>query len=175
MKYNIHGSKVKITPSIKSYIEEKVGKIDKYLVNPDDVNANVAVRISGNEQIVEVTINMPKFILRAEERHNDLYSAIDLVSDKLERQVRKNKSKIRKRTKDDNTILVDFKVEKNEEDNKKIVKRKTIDNKPMSEEEAMLQMELLGHTFFVFTDSKSNTEEVLYLRKDGNYGIIEIK
>lgn len=173
MKYNIHGKKIKVTPSIKQYIEEKVGKLDKYLAVPDDVIANIVVRISGNDQIVEVTINMPKLILRAEERDNDLYSAIDLVSDKLERQLRKNKTRIKKRIKENN--ILDFEIDKIEEDNKKIVKRKNIENKPMSEEEAMLQMELLGHSFFVFNNSDNDTDEIIYIRKDGNYGIIEIK
>ena len=173
MKYNIHGKKIKVTPSIKQYIEEKVGKLDKYLAVPDDVIANIVIRISGNDQIVEVTINMPKLILRAEERDNDLYSAIDLVSDKLERQLRKNKTKIKKRIKENN--ILDFEIDKIEEDNKKIVKRKNIENKPMSEEEAILQMELLGHSFFVFNNSDNDTDEIIYIRKDGNYGIIEIK
>ena len=173
MKYNIHGKKIKVTPSRKQYIEEKVGKLDKYLAVPDDVIANIVVRISGNDQIVEVTINMPKLILRAEERDNDLYSAIDLVSDKLERQLRKNKTRIKKRIKENN--ILDFEIDKIEEDNKKIVKRKNIENKPMSEEEAMLQMELLGHSFFVFNNSDNDTDEIIYIRKDGNYGIIEIK
>lgn len=173
MKYNIHGKKIKVTPSIKQYIEEKVGKLDKYLAVPDDVIANIVIRISGNDQIVEVTINMPKLILRAEERDNDLYSAIDLVSDKLERQLRKNKTKIKKRIKENN--ILDFEIDKLEEDNKKIVKRKNIENKPMSEEEAILQMELLGHSFFVFNNSDNDTDEIIYIRKDGNYGIIEIK
>ena len=93
MKYNIHGKKVEVTDSIKSYIEEKIGKLDKYLSNSDELTAKVVIRIVGREQIVEVTIPIQKIVLRCEERHEDLYAAIDKVSDKLERQIRKNKTR----------------------------------------------------------------------------------
>ena len=177
MKYNIHGSKVKVTPSIKSYIEEKLGKLDKYFENPDSITANVVVRIRGLEQIVEVTIPVKGITIRNEEANSDLYAAIDLVVDKLERQIRKNKTRIKKKVKVEVTDFgfIDFKVAKEENDTNKIVKRKTIDNKPMSEEEAILQMNLLGHEFFVFENIDSHTTSVLYRRKDGNYGIIDLK
>ncbi len=95
MKFNIRGNKVTITEPIKKYIEEKIGKLDKYLENPDNVTANTLVRVNGREQIIEVTIPVSKLILRGEESHNDLYAAIDLVSDKLERQLNKNKSRMK--------------------------------------------------------------------------------
>ena len=177
MKYNIHGSKVKVTPSIKSYIEEKLGKLDKYFESPDSITSNVVVRIRGLEQIVEVTIPVKGITIRNEEANSDLYAAIDLVVDKLERQIRKNKTRIKKKVKVEVTDFgfIDFKVAKEESDTNKIVKRKTIDNKPMSEEEAILQMNLLGHEFFVFDNIDSHTTSVLYRRKDGNYGIIDLK
>ena len=177
MKYNIHGSKVKVTPSIKSYIEEKLGKLDKYFESPDSITSNVVVRIRGLEQIVEVTIPVKGITIRNEEANSDLYAAIDLVVDKLERQIRKNKTRIKKKVKVEVTDFwfIDFKVAKEEYDTNKIVKRKTIDNKPMSEEEAILQMNLLGHEFFVFENIDSHTTSVLYRRKDGNYGIIDLK
>lgn len=177
MKYNIHGSKVKVTPSIKSYIEEKLGKLDKYFESPDSITSNVVVRIRGLEQIVEVTIPVKGITIRNEEANSDLYAAIDLVVDKLERQIRKNKTRIKKKVKVEVTDFgfIDFKVAKEENDTNKIVKRKTIDNKPMSEEEAILQMNLLGHEFFVFENIDSHTTSVLYRRKDGNYGIIDLK
>ena len=177
MKYNIHGSKVKVTPSIKSYIEEKLGKLDKYFESPDSITSNVVVRIRGLEQIVEVTIPVKGITIRNEEANSDLYAAIDLVVDKLERQIRKNKTRIKKKVKVEVTDFgfIDFKVAKEESDTNKIVKRKTIDNKPMSEEEAILQMNLLGHEFFVFENIDSHTTSVLYRRKDGNYGIIDLK
>lgn len=175
MKFNIRGSKVKITSAINDYIEAKIGKLDKYLENPDEITANVVVRVKGNDQTVEVTIPMKKIILRAEDTHNDLYAAVDLVSDKLERQIRKNKTRIKKRVKDITDINVNFKVEKDEGEKGKIVKRKLIETKPMNEEEAILQMNLLGHDFFVFTNDDTNQINILYRRKDSNYGIIETK
>ena len=175
MKMNIRGSRVKITSAINDYIEAKIGKLDKYLENPNDVTANVVVKVKGKDQTVEVTIPMKKLILRAEDTHNDLYAAVDLVSDKLERQIRKNKTRIKKRVKDITDINVNFKVEKDEDEKGKIVKRKLIETKPMNEEEAILQMNLLGHDFFVFTNDDTNQINILYRRKDSNYGIIETK
>ena len=175
MKMNIRGSKVKITSAINDYIEAKIGKLDKYLENPNDVTANVVVKVKGKDQTVEVTIPMKKLILRAEDTHNDLYAAIDLVSDKLERQIRKNKTRLKKRIKEINDFNIDFKVEKEEDEKGRIVKRKLVETKPMNEEEAILQMNLLGHDFFVFTNEATNQINILYRRKDTNYGIIETR
>ena len=176
MKFNIHGKKVEVTDSIKSYIEEKIGKITKYLSDPDNVTAKVVVRISGREQIVEVTIPIQKIVLRCEERHEDLYAAIDKVSDKLERQIRKNKTRMQKRVNKSDIVGFDLSFEDSkEEDEHTIVKRKEIEMKPMSEEEAILQMNLIGHEFFVFTNVETGNVDILYMRKDGNYGIIETK
>ena len=175
MRTNIHGNKVKITASINDYIENKLGKLDKYLENPDEVTANVLVKVKGKDQTVEVTIPVKKFTLRAEETHNDLYAAVDLVLEKLERQIRKNKTRMKKKTSKDLEFNFDFKVSKDEEEKGKIVKRKVIDSKPMDEEEAILQMNLLGHNFFVFNNMKTNEVNVIYKRKDEDYGIIEIR
>lgn len=175
MKFIIHGRKVEVTDSIKNYIEEKIGRLDKYFDHPDDVTATVVVKIRGKEQIVEVTIPLKKVLLRGEESHEDLYAAIDIVSDKIERQIRKNKTRMSRRYKDEVVELnLNFEEEK-EEDTSTIVKRKQIEMKPMSEEEAILQMNLLGHEFFVFKNIESNEVDVLYRRKDGDYGIIETK
>jgi len=175
MRTNIRGNKVKITSAINDYIENKLGKLDKYLENPDEVTASVLVKVKGKDQTVEVTIPVKKFILRAEETHSDLYAAIDLVTDKLERQIRKNKTRIKKKTNKDLEFNFDFKVSKDEEEKGKIVKRKVVDSKPMDEEEAILQMNLLGHSFFVFNNMKTNEVNVIYKRKDDDYGIIEIR
>lgn len=175
MRTNIHGNKVKITSAINDYVENKLGKLDKYLENPDEITANVLVKVKGKDQTVEVTIPVKKFTLRAEETHNDLYAAIDLVLEKLERQIRKNKTRMKKKTSKDLEFNFDFKVSKDEEEKGKIVKRKVVDSKPMDEEEAILQMNLLGHNFFVFNNMKTNEVNVLYKRKDNDYGIIEIK
>ncbi len=176
MKFNIHGKKVEVTDSIKSYIEEKIGKLDKYLATPEDITAKVVVRISGNDQIVEVTIPIQKIVLRCEERHSDLYAAIDKVSDKLERQIRKNKTRMQKRVNKNDIVGFDLSFdEPKESDDQVIVKRKEIEMKPMSEEEAILQMSLIGHEFFVFKNVSTGNVDVLYARKDGNFGIIETK
>ena len=91
MKFNIRGNKLEVTEAIKNYVEEKLGKLDKYFENADELSGNVLLRVQGKEQIVEVTIPIKKYILRAEESHEDLYASIDLVVEKLERQIRKNK------------------------------------------------------------------------------------
>ena len=176
MKMNIRGSKIKITKAINDYIENKIGKLDKYLENPDNITANVVVKVKGKDQTVEVTIPMKKLILRAEDTHNDLYAAIDLVSEKLERQIRKNKTRMKKKvSKEIIEFKTDFKIEKDEDEKGKIVRRKIVETKPMNEEEAILQMNLLGHDFFVFTNEATNEFNILYKRRDGNYGIIETK
>ncbi len=175
MKINIHGSKIKITSAINDYIENKIGKLDKYLGNPDDVTANVLVKVKGIDQTVEVTIPAKAYILRAEETHSDLYAAIDLVSEKLERQIRKNKTRMKRKASKDTDFVFDYKVSKDEEEKGKIVKRKVIETKPMDEDEAILQMNLLGHSFFVFNNVKTNEVNILYKRKDNDYGIIETK
>lgn len=175
MKYNIRSGKSEITEAIRNYIEEKLGKLDKYFENSDELTANVLITKQGINQKVEVTIPIKKIIIRAEEVNKDLYASIDFVTDKLERQIRKNKTRIKHReTKDKLNIFTDFEVETDDEVNQ-IIRRKTIDLKPMNEEEAILQMNLLGHEFFVFENSDTNSNSVLYKRKDGNYGIIEMK
>ena len=175
MRFNIHGKKLEVTESIKKYIEEKIGRLDKYFENSDDITATILIKLRGNEQVVEATINANKFILRGEESNKDLYASIDKVSDKIERQLRKNKTRMKKHINKDaiRDFTLDF--EEKEENDRVIVKRKTIEDKPMNEEEAILQMELLGHEFFAFRNVDTKEVEVLYKRKDGNYGILEIK
>lgn len=176
MKYNIRGDKMVVTDAIKDYTENKLSRLEKYFKD-DDITANVLTRVRGNAQIVEVTIPTSKFILRSEEENDDLYAAIDLVTDKLERQIRKNKTRLNRSTKESvKEFNFDYEIDTNDEDAKeKIVKRKNIEMKPMDEEEAILEMELLGHNLFVYKDMDTNKVCVLYKRKDGNYGLIETK
>ena len=176
MKFNVRGDKLVVTDAIKDYIETKIGKLDKYF-KEDSITANVLLKIRGNEQIIEVTIPTDNFILRSEEEHEDMYAAIDLVLDKLERQIRKNKTKLKKKNINNKYKEFNFDFELQTEDEEEvntIVKRKNIEMKPMDEEEAILEMELLGHSFFVYKDMHSNELCVLYKRKDGNYGVITI-
>ena len=175
MKYNIRGDKMLITDAIKDYTETKLGRLEKYFKD-DDITANVLAKVRGNSQIVEVTIPTSKFILRSEEESDDLYAAIDLVSDKLERQIRKNKTRLNRNVKENvKEFNFDYEVKDEEASKEKIVKRKNIETKPMDEEEAILEMELLGHSFFVYKDMDTNNTCVLYKRKDGDYGLIETK
>ena len=176
MKFNIHGKKLEVTESIKGYIENKIGRLDKYFDNPDNITATVSIKLSGKKQVVEVTINTHSFVIRGEESNNDLYASIDLVSDKIERQIRKNKTRMHKKINKDK--IKDFNLayeSEPEEKNDIIVKRKVIETKPMDEEEAILQMELLGHDFFVFKNANTDEFNIIYKRKEGNYGIIETK
>ena len=175
MVINIHGDKLDITNSIKEYVGKKIGRLDKYFEKPDDIKANVLVRVRGKEEIVEVTIPIKKMILRAEVTSKDLYNAIDTVSDKLERQIRKNKTRMKKKNSKDPIIDFNLDFESDIDIEKNIVKRKTLEMKPMSEEEAILQMELIDHDFFVFKNAETNDMMILYKRKDGDYGIIETK
>ena len=144
--------------------------MDKYLDNPENVEAKILIKVKGVEQRVEVTIQTKGYFLRAEESHSDLYAAIDLIIDKLERQFRKYKTKLLDKSRQEN-IQDSFDIEEAVEE--EIVKRKKIYLKPMDEEEAIMQMELLGHTFFVFKNIETDTICVIYKRHDGNYGLIE--
>lgn len=176
MKLNIRGDKLEITDAIRDYVEDKLGRLDKYFKD-SDINANVLLKVKGNRQIIEVTVPTDKYILRSEEEHNDLYAAIDLVVDKLEGQIRKNKTKLKKQNIDNKykDFNFDYELEEDEENNDVIVKHKEIEMKPMDSEEAILEMELLGHSFFVYKDVDTGNVNVLYKRKDGNYGLIETK
>ena len=171
MRIDIRGDKVKITEAIKSQVEEKLGKLDQYFENPEELKAYVVVRVRNKEQIIEVTIPTPKFTLRAETSESDLYTAIDLTIDKLERQIRKNKTKMRRKFKDVLQYEMMMDITEDEEESS-IVKRKAIELRPMDEEEAILQMELVDHDFFVFKNVDTESVSVLYKRKDGSYGII---
>ena len=178
MKYNIRGDKLEVTDAIANYVESKLDRLNKYF-KEDNILANVLLRVRGNGQIIEVTIPTDKFILRSEEENKDLYAAIDLVTDKLERQIRKNKTRLNKQNVDNKfkEFNFDYDSDTDEESSMEetIVKRKKLEMKPMDEEEAILEMNLLGHEFFVYKDIDTNSVNVLYKRKDGNYGLIETK
>lgn len=175
MEIIIRGDKLKITSAMKDYINEKLEKLEKYLGNSDTVCANVIVKVKNYEQIVEITIPLKSLILRSEETQEDFYAAVDKTIDKLERQIRKNKTKIMSRQTKSNFDFVFSNMDEEEDDaeEQKIVKRKTIEVKPMNEEEAILQMELLGHQFYMYKDCDSDKYAVVYKRKDGNYGVME--
>lgn len=176
MEIIIRGDKLKITDSMHNYIEEKLGKLEKYLKNSNEIRANVIVKVKNHEQRVEITIPLKTYIVRAEETKDDFYAAVDKALDTLERQIRKNKTRMMskqvKTNFDFDISEIEQEIEKEQEE-KKVVKRKTVEVKPMNEEEAILQMELLGHEFYMYKDSESGKSAVVYKRKDGNYGVIE--
>ena len=178
MEVLVRGENIKVTKAINEYINNKLKRIDKYLGDNEHVRATAVISVRGRDQKVEITIPLKSFIIRAEETKDDLYASIDLVIDKLERQIRKNKTRIASQKRKE--ISKDFVIEEIEaveeeeqEEEGNIVKRKQVEAKPMSEEEAILQMELLGHQFYIFKDSETLKPAVIYKRKEGNYGIIE--
>ena len=175
MEIIIHGDKLKITDAMNDYIEEKLAKLNKYLENGDRVRANVIVKVKNHEQRVEITIPMKSFILRSEETKDDFYAAVDKAVDKLERQIRKNKTRMMSKQVKVNYEFNFSEIEVDEDDAKenKILKRKKVEVKPMNEDEAIIQMELLGHQFYMYMDSETSKPAVVYKRNDGNYGIIE--
>lgn len=175
MQILIRGDKIKVTDAIKAHIENKLSKLDKYFDTPENIKANALIRVKDKNQIIEVTIPIKKFTIRAEEKHEDLYAAIDLVVDKLERQIRKNKTRINDRYKKEEHLEFVFNFDEPEENIDKVIKRKNIEIMPMDEEEAILQMELLDHDFFVFKNIDEECISIIYKRKDGNYGIINTK
>ena len=173
MNISLRGDRLEITEAMQNYAKEKLEKLEKYIENSNKVDASILVKVRKNKTKVEVTIPLKKLILRAEEEQEDFYAAVDVVIDKLERQIRKNKTRINsKKVKDTMEFNYDY-FEEVEEEDTKIVKRKKIEVKPMDEEEAILQMELLGHEFYLFNDIETGKPTVIYKRKDGNYGIIE--
>lgn len=176
MNISIHGDHVKITEAIKEYIEEKLSKLDKFFGETSDIDVIVKIRIRGVLQIIEVTIPTKLFTIRAEESNEDLYAAIDLVQKKLESQIKKNKSKLASRYKDKKGFVMTNDVQDEIEENEElIVRRKEVEFKPMDEDEAILQMELTNHDFFVFKNAKEKCTSVVYKRKDGKYGIINAR
>ncbi|KAA0966763.1 ribosome-associated translation inhibitor RaiA [Sporosarcina sp. ANT_H38] len=185
LDFNIRGENLEVTPAIREHVEKKVQKLERYFSEGTNATAHVNLKVYNDKQTkVEVTIPMKNLTLRAEERHNDLYAAIDLIVDKLERQIRKYKTKVNRKFREREGVAAFFaSVNKSEEKNGEsaleedqafaIVRTKNFDLKPMDQEEAILQMNMLGHDFFIFTDSDSDGTNIVYKRSDGKYGVIE--
>lgn len=171
MLFNFVGKNIDLTDSLKDMAEKKFSKLEKFF--SEEIEARVVFSTQKDNQTVEVTVFLPDTIIRAEETTDDMYTSIDNAVDVLERQIRKHKTKLKKRYQNNETIRFDLIDDRPEEENK-IVKRKKFELNPMSEEEAILQMELLNHKFFIFLDADTESVEVLYKRNDGNYGIIEV-
>ena len=181
MRYNVRGENIEITPALREYAEKKIGKLERYFEDSVDANVNVNLKFyNDQESKIEVTIPMTDLVLRAEEHNQDMYAAIDLVVNKLERQIRKHKTKVNRKLREQgapkfvfSNLLPEDNAPLDEDDQEEVVRTKRFNLKPMDSEEAILQMDMLGHSFFVFTDSKTNKTNVVYKRKDGKYGLIE--
>ena len=187
LNFNVRGENLEVTPAIREHVEKKIQKLERYFTEQtlETATANVNMKVYNDSQTkVEVTIPMKNLTLRAEERHNDLYAAIDLIVDKLERQIRKYKTKVNRKFREREGVAAFFaSVNKSDEKNGdnaseedqefSIVRTKQFDLKPMDQDEAILQMNMLGHNFFIFTDSESDGTHIVYKRRDGKYGLIE--
>ncbi|MDW8800680.1 ribosome-associated translation inhibitor RaiA [Clostridium sp. A1-XYC3] len=175
MNITVSGKNIEITPALRNVVEKKVSKLEKYF--KPHIEAHATLSVEKNRQIIEITIHFGGIILRAEEVHDDMYAAIDIAVDKLEGQLRKQKTKLEKKYREDSVRFLqpipDDAEDTDDSDEPRIVKTKRFAVKPMSAEEAVLQMELIGHSFFVYQDAESEEVNVVYKRKDGNYGLIE--
>lgn len=175
VQMNIRGENVEVTKALRDYAQKKLNKLERYFDQPL-TNVNVNLKLYKVGQKAEVAIPVMGRVLRAEEINQDLYAAIDIVVDKLERQIRKYKTKLNRKSrqvsKKDN-ILVPTVEEETTLNEIEIVRKKRFDLKPMSAEEAVLQMEMLGHNFFVFYNDDTCETNVVYKRKNGKYGLIE--
>lgn len=174
MKLNITGKNINVYESLKKEAKEKFDRLDKYFNNEEEMDLKFSTE--GNLKKVEATIFLKGgTILRAEEENEDFSTGIDRVSDALVRQIRKHKTKLQRDRRNGESIrfeLFEKEEEKEDDDSPNIVRRKEIDLRPMSDEEAILQMDLLNHDFFIYLDDIDMRARLLYKRKDGNYGLI---
>ncbi len=188
MNLVIRGNNLVITDALRDFIKKKVGRLAKYFEGEAPNEGHVTLSVEKDEHKVEVTIPFPGVFVRAEESSDDMYASVDLVMEKLERQIRKYKTKVNRKFRYDGSLRAQFMegvsqadqvsaTLEQEQDQKEeigeIVRFKRFSLKPMDTEEAILQMELLGHNFFVFTNAATNQVNVIYKRRDGKYGLIE--
>ena len=173
MKFEIVGKNVSITEGMRQKIEKKLSFLDKYLLIDPETRARVVVRTYPLTQKIEVTIPTKVGILRTEVEHEDLYAAIDLAIDKLEDQVRRQKTRLSRRHRE--KLAMSFVEQDDEKLNDKDipVRTKTIKAEHMDMEEAIMRMEMLGHSFFIYTDNETDTVCVVYKRNNGGFGLIE--
>jgi putative sigma-54 modulation protein len=176
MNITLTGRNIEITQALKNNVEEKLSKYEKYFKSDIEVQATMGVQ--KTRQIFELTIPLKDdVVIRVEESSEDMYTSIDLAVDKLARQIQKHKTKLEKRYRSHDTIRFDqIPLKSNPQEVEQehvVVKAKKFPIKPMDSEEAILQMEMLGHNFFVFKNSESDEVNVVYQRKDGKYGLIE--
>ena len=173
MKISITTRKTFVNEIDKEMIQKKIGKLSKFF--NEDAEATVTVSSQKNDKIVEVTIFANGLVYRAEERNEDILDAVDKAEHAIDRQIRRNKTRLEKSIKREALVpeVEEAPVEEEKEFN--IIRTKTHSLKPMSAEEAILQMNLVGHEFFIFLNAETDSTDIVYKRKDGNYGLIETK
>ncbi len=176
MELTVRGKNLEMTDALHTYVEKHTGKIQRYFDKP--IKINVLLRISNMTKTCETTVFVDGVILRGVEKSDDMYKSIDLVFDKVERQIHKYKTRLAKKFKEKNTLSRQFVLEKEaaavaSDSDFEIVKTKHFNISPMSPEEAILQMNLLGHNFFMFFNSDTEAMAVVYRRDDGKYGLID--
>ena len=173
MKFIIIGKNIEVTPALKSAVEEKIGKLEKYF-NPG-TEVHVTLSVEKDRQKIEVTIPVKGNIIRSEQVSNDMYISIDLVEEIIERQLKKYKSKLIDKHQESGDYFKQEFIEKDfmDEEDVKIIRTKKFDIKPLYPEDACVQMELLGHSFYVFINAETDRVNVVYKRKGGTYGLIE--
>ena len=172
MKFIIVGRNIEVTPGLKAAVEDKLSKLSKYF-NPD-TEVHVTLSVEKDRQKIEVTIPVKGSIIRSEQASSDMYVSIDLVEEVIERQLKKYKKKIIDKHQNVSAFTPAFaEIDDGQDDEVKIVRSKKFDIKPMYPEDACVQMELLGHGFFVFVNAETDEVNVVYKRKSNTYGIIE--
>ena len=171
MRYIISGKNIDVTEGIKETIYDKIGKLEKYF--SEDTEVTVTLSVEKSRQKIEVTIPVKGSIIRAEQVSDDMYVSIDLVEDIIERQMRKYKTKLANQVHAAASFQPSYLEEEAEDEQIKIVRTKRFAMKPMDIEEACVQMELLGHSFFVFRNAETDEVNVVYKRKGNTYGLIE--
>ena len=172
MKFVIVGKNVEVTPGLRSAVEDKIGKLEKYF--SPEAEAHVTLSVEKDRQKIEVTIPVKGSIIRSEQVSNDMYVSIDLVEEIIERQLKKYKNKLVDQKQSAGFFKQEF-IDKEymDEEEIKIIRSKKFDIKPMYPEDACIQMELLGHNFFVFCNAETDQINVVYKRKGNTYGLIE--
>ncbi|MCR5634792.1 MAG: ribosome-associated translation inhibitor RaiA [Lachnospiraceae bacterium] len=172
MEFNILGKNIEVTDGIREHVEDKLGKLEKYFA--PETRVNVTLSVEKDRQKIEVTIPVKGNIIRSEQVSNDLYVSIDLVEEVIERQLKKYKNKIVSKERNAGAFRQEY-IEKDfaDDDEIKIIREKKFDIKPMYPEDACVQMELLGHSFFVFNNAETDQINVVYKRKGNTYGLIE--
>ena len=175
MKVQIYGKNITVTPAIAEKIEKKLNHLEKYFIIDETVIANVVVRVYPNKQKIEVTIPTKFAVLRAEVVHDDLYAAIDLAIDKLEDQIRRQKTRLTRKNKEKlaYAFLETEELDEEYDEADEVVKTKSIVPDTMELDEAIMRMEMLNHNFFIYRDDETKEIAVVYKRHDGGYGLIE--